>query len=106
MSGPLSTPAWFFSRNWSAPMFDLVIRGGSAVIGASVEPLDIAVEDGCIRELGPQLPGGREELDARGLTVFPGLIDVHLHFNEPGRVEWQGAATRSRALAAGRRSLF
>jgi allantoinase len=87
-------------------MFDLVIRGGSAVIGASVEPLDIAVEDGRICELGPQLPGGREELDARGLTVFPGLIDVHLHFNEPGRVEWEGAATGSRALAAGGGTLF
>ncbi len=87
-------------------MFDLVIRGGSAVIGASVEPLDIAVEDGRICELGPQLPGGREELDARGLSVFPGLIDVHLHFNEPGRVEWEGAATGSRALAAGGGTLF
>jgi allantoinase len=87
-------------------MFDLVIRGGSAIIGTSVEPLDIAMEDGRIRELGPQLAGGREELDARGLTVFPGLIDVHLHFNEPGRVEWEGAATGSRALAAGGGTLF
>ncbi len=87
-------------------MFDLVIRGGSVVTGTSVEPLDIAVQDGLIRELGPQLSGGREELDARGLTVFPGLIDVHLHFNEPGRVEWEGAATGSRALAAGGGTLF
>jgi allantoinase len=87
-------------------VFDLVIRGGSTVNGTSVEPLDIAVEDGRICELGPQLPGGREELDARGLTIFPGLIDVHLHFNEPGRVEWEGAATGSRALAAGGGTLF
>jgi allantoinase len=87
-------------------MFDLVIRGGSIVTGTSVQPLDIAVEDGVIRDVGLQLPGGREELDARGLTVFPGLIDVHLHFNEPGRVEWEGAATGSRALAAGGGTLF
>src|SRR5580765_816338 len=87
-------------------MSDLVIRGGSVVTGTSVERLDVAVEDGIIGAIGPQLPGGREELDARGLTVFPGLIDVHLHFNEPGRVEWEGAASGSRALAAGGGTLF
>ena len=38
--------------------------------------------------------------------IFPGLIDVHLHFNEPGRTEWEGAATGSRALAAGGGTLF
>ena len=42
----------------------------------------------------------------RGLTIFPGLIDVHLHFNEPGRTEWEGAASGSRALAAGGGTLF
>ena len=41
-----------------------------------------------------------------GLTVFPGLIDVHVHFNEPGRADWEGAATGSRALAAGGGTLF
>ena len=45
-------------------------------------------------------------MDARGLTVLPGVIDVHLHFNEPGRTEWEGAATGSRALAAGGGTLF
>ena len=38
--------------------------------------------------------------------MFPGVIDVHLHFNEPGRTEWEGAATGSRALAAGGGTLF
>jgi allantoinase len=37
---------------------------------------------------------------------MPGVIDVHLHFNEPGRTEWEGAATGSRALAAGGGTLF
>src|ERR1017187_7671004 len=106
MSMPRSPPAALFSRNWSAPMSDLVIRGSAVVTANSIELLDIAVEDGRIEALGPQLPAGREELDARGLTIFPGLIDVHLHFNEPGRVEWEGAATGSRALAAGGGTLF
>ena len=38
--------------------------------------------------------------------MLPGLIDVHLHFNEPGRTEWEGGATGSRALAAGGGTLF
>ena len=47
-----------------------------------------------------------EEVDARGLAVFPGVIDVHVHFNEPGRTDWEGAATGSRALAAGGGTAF
>src|SRR5271169_6381718 len=78
-------------------MADLVIRGDAT---------DIAIEDSKIVAIGPQLPGAAEEIDARGLHVFPGLIDVHLHFNEPGRTEWEGAATGSRALAAGGGTLF
>ena len=38
--------------------------------------------------------------------MFPAVIDVHLHFNEPGRTEWEGAATGSRALAAGGGAVF
>jgi allantoinase len=78
-------------------MPDLVVRGDTE---------DIAIEDGMIVAIGPQLPGAAEEIDARGLHVFPGLIDVHLHFNEPGRTDWEGAATGSRALAAGGGTLF
>ena len=78
-------------------MPDLVVRGDTQ---------DIAIEDGKIVAIGPELPGTVEEIDARGLHVFPGLIDVHLHFNEPGRTEWEGAATGSRALAAGGGTLF
>ena len=87
-------------------MTDLVIRGGSVVRNNEVEALDIAIADGVITDVGPELPSGREEIDARGLTIFPGLIDVHLHFNEPGRTEWEGAGTGSRALAAGGGTLY
>jgi allantoinase len=60
---------------------------------------DIAIADGMIAgfEPGP----AREEIDARGLLVLPGVIDAHVHFNEPGRTEWEGWATGTRALAAG-----
>lgn len=85
-------------------MPESVVRGG--ILAATGLQSDIAIEDGKIAAIGPELPGAAEEIDARGLHVFPGLIDVHLHFNEPGRTEWEGAATGSRALAAGGGTLF
>jgi allantoinase len=80
---------------------DLVIRGGTLVTPGGVHRADLAIGAGTISEVSDNVPGGREEIDANGLHVFPGIIDVHLHFNEPGRTEWEGAATGSRALAAG-----
>jgi allantoinase len=87
-------------------MMDVVVRGGSVITPAGIQRVDIAIEDARIAEIGPELAGARDEIDADGLWVLPGLIDVHLHFNEPGRTEWEGAATGSRALAAGGGTLF
>jgi allantoinase len=42
-----------------------------------------------------------EELDAAGLHLLPGVLDAHVHFNEPGRTDWEGFDTGTRALAAG-----
>src|SRR5215470_1633092 len=85
---------------------ELVIRGGQVVTPESTVAADIAIEGGRITVIGRQLPGAQQEIDARGLTVLPGLIDIHVHFNEPGRTEWEGAATGSRALAAGGGTVF
>src|SRR5579863_1011338 len=87
-------------------MPELVIRGGTLVTPEGLLRADIAIDNGKIQVIAPELPGGTEELDARGLHVFPAVIDVHLHFNEPGRAEWEGAATGSRALAAGGGAVF
>lgn len=87
-------------------MFDTVIRGGRVVLPGGVAETDIAIEDGRIAVTGPGLGGARSEIDASGLHVFPGVVDIHLHFNEPGRTEWEGAATGSAALAAGGGTTF
>ena len=79
-------------------MFDLVIRGGSAP--------DIAVEGEFIAAVGHDLPAGQREIDAAKLAILPGMVDAHVHFNEPGRADWEGAETGSRALAAGGGTLF
>ena len=89
-----------------SPSPSMVIRGGTVVTPEGVIPSDIAVEDGVITALGRDLPGATGEIDARDRLIFPGVIDVHVHFNEPGRSEWEGALTGSRALAAGGGTLF
>jgi allantoinase len=79
---------------------DLIVRGGT-VVGAG-PGVDVAVADGRIAAIGPELGGpAREEIDARGLHVLPGVVDAHVHFNEPGRTDWEGFATGTAALAAG-----
>jgi len=87
-------------------VIDLVVRGGTVVTPEGRRRADVAVEAGRVVDVSPEVTGGRSEIDARGLFVLPGLIDVHLHFNEPGRTEWEGGATGSRALAAGGGTLF
>ena len=87
-------------------MSDVVIRGGTLVTPGGLHRADLAIDDGTISEVSVEVRGGREEVDADGLLVFPGVIDVHVHFNEPGRADWEGAATGSRALAAGGGTLF
>jgi allantoinase len=88
-------------------MPDVIVRNGWVVNADGRRQADIAVVGGRIAEIANALPSGRsEEIDAQGLLVLPGLIDVHLHFNEPGRTGWEGGATGSRALAAGGGTTF
>jgi allantoinase len=88
-------------------MFDLIIRGASLVTANKVMQADLAIQDEKIAELALEISElGKAELDAKGLFIFPGLIDCHVHFNEPGRTTWEGIATGSAALAAGGGTLF
>lgn len=82
--------------------YDTVIRNGSVVTPGGVEKVSIAISDGLIAAVEPDISGdAAEEIDAAGLHVLPGLIDAHVHFNEPGRADWEGFATGSAAVAAG-----
>lgn len=86
---------------------DTIIRNGLVVRESGVEAVDIAISDGTLVEIAPQMAGAaRETIDARGMHVFPGLIDPHVHFNEPGRTDWEGIETGSSALAAGGGTCF
>jgi len=87
--------------------YDLLLRGGRVVTDSGVEPLAVGVADGRIVAIAPEIDGSaREEVDAAGLIIMPGAIDAHVHFNDPGRTDWEGIATGSAALAAGGGTCF
>jgi len=79
----------------------VIVRGGTVVTARGVEKADIVVNRGRITEVGPDLEGFGQVVVATGLHVFPGGIDSHVHFNEPGRTEWEDIAHGTSALAAG-----
>ncbi|MBB6690347.1 allantoinase [Cohnella xylanilytica] len=86
-----------------AERFDRIVRGGLAVLPGETRVLDIGIRGGRIAALEDRLEAedGTPVTDARGLWVLPGMVDVHVHFNEPGMGHWEGFATGSAALAAG-----
>ena len=69
-------------------MHDLVIRGGTVIdgTGASRETGDIAIKDGKLAEVGGKIGPGRREIDADGLLVTPGWVDIHTHYD--GQATW------------------
>ena len=83
----------------------LLIRGGRVIDPSqSVDAVrDVLVVDGVLAEVaeGIDAPEGAREIDAAGLVVTPGLIDVHVHLREPGGEHKETIATGARAAAAG-----
>lgn len=83
-------------------MYEIIIRNGQIVKESSIVQGDIAICDGKIQEISPEInEKAKQEIDANGQFVFPGFIDVHVHFSEPGREIWEGFRTGSQMLAAG-----
>jgi allantoinase len=85
-------------------MFDpqLIVRGRRIVTASGIRAAAIHVRDGRIAAL-TDIGEGRSAntYDAGDLLVMPGLIDTHVHINEPGRTEWEGFDSATRAAAAG-----
>ena len=84
--------------------FDLVIRGKRVITRAGEVPRCIGVRDGVVVAVEPlesRLEGAETVDLADDEVLLPGLVDTHVHVNEPGRTEWEGFATATRAAAAG-----
>jgi allantoinase len=86
------------------PQSHLVIRGRRVVLQNELVPASIHVSAGRITAITAfeEIPDGCEIVEAgEASVVMPGLVDTHVHVNEPGRTEWEGFATATRAAAAG-----
>jgi allantoinase len=79
---------------------DFVIRGAQVCLPDGLRVTDVAVSEGKIAQLGDGLTAP-EVVEAEGMLLLPGAIDPHVHYNEPGRTDWEGWATGSLASAAG-----
>ncbi|MFI6511346.1 allantoinase AllB [Streptosporangium sp. NPDC050855] len=90
---------------------DLVIRSRRVVLPSGEGPAAVAVRDGRIVAVHPRDTGRdtdpyagldvAERVDLGDVALLPGLVDTHVHVNEPGRTHWEGFATATRAAAAG-----
>jgi allantoinase len=86
------------------PQTDLVIRGRRVVLENSLAPASIHVSAGRIVAIAAfeTVPSDCQIVEAgENSVVMPGLVDSHVHVNEPGRTEWEGFATATRAAASG-----
>jgi allantoinase len=79
----------------------LVLRSRRTVTPRGIEDAVVVSRDGRIEEVLPAKGVPREAEDLGDLVLMPGLVDTHVHVNEPGRAEWEGFETATRAAAAG-----
>ncbi|WP_432573168.1 allantoinase AllB [Kineococcus sp. SYSU DK005] len=92
------------SAGWAAGPVDLVVRAARAVVDGAERPVSLGVRAGRITGLatrGAAWDAARELVLADDEVLLPGLVDTHVHVNEPGRTEWEGFASATRAAAAG-----
>lgn len=80
-------------------MPDLALHGTRVVFAEGVREATLIVRRGVIEGLAEEPPEGT--LDLGDLVLMPGLVDTHVHVNEPGRTEWEGFESATRAAAAG-----
>ncbi|HKZ02455.1 MAG TPA: amidohydrolase family protein, partial [Pyrinomonadaceae bacterium] len=83
---------------------DFIIRGRQLVLPGSVAARSLHIAQGCIQRIAAYEDISTEcellEINEQSL-LMPGLVDTHVHVNEPGRTNWEGFATATRAAAAG-----
>src|SRR5918999_4880398 len=82
---------------------DLVLRSQRVVTPEGLRPAAVYIRRAKIEHLGPADEVGTRWplIDCGAAVVMPGIVDTHVHINEPGRTEWEGFETATRAAAAG-----
>lgn len=83
-------------------MYDLIIKGNNILTPDGLLPSVVLVKDGRIHSIQTDLPGdARTIVDIGDKILMPGITDPHVHINEPGRTDWEGFDTATRAAIAG-----
>ncbi|HIF15109.1 MAG TPA: hypothetical protein EYQ86_07275 [Bacteroidetes bacterium] len=82
-------------------MSSLTIYSERVLSEGSLKPATIHIRDGKIFDVVPGFSNDKEVIDHGSSVIMPGLIDSHVHINEPGRTEWEGFDTATRSAAAG-----
>jgi allantoinase len=77
-----------------------LIRSERVVLPDGTRPATIRIEDGRIAAI-ESASAASPDIDAGNMMIIPGLVDSHVHINEPGRTDWEGFSTATRAAAAG-----
>ncbi len=82
---------------------NIAITGNRVVLPDAIAPAAIHIREGCITAIAGRndLPANYEVIDAGDSVVMAGIVDAHVHVNEPGRTEWEGFTTATRSAAAG-----
>src|SRR6187399_1610768 len=84
--------------------YDLAIRADAVLIDGAWRPAVVAVRDGVIAALAEhdeEVPAHAVVTLPEGQVLQPGIVDTHVHVNEPGRTDWEGFGSATRAAAAG-----
>ncbi|HEX8331633.1 MAG TPA: allantoinase AllB [Segetibacter sp.] len=84
-------------------MFDLAIRSLNTITPEGTKDAVVLIKNGIIAEIASSLSGieALEIIDVADKVLMPGVIDPHVHINEPGRTEWEGFDTATKAAIAG-----
>src|SRR3984885_4177646 len=77
------------------------IRSRRVVTGGAVAPATIHIDGGRITRVAAWDDAPGDVVDHGELAILPGVVDTHVHLNEPGRTDWEGFATATRAAALG-----
>jgi allantoinase len=80
-----------------------ILRGRRVITAQGERPAAIYIRDGVIVAVADidEIPAGDPVIDAEDFAILPGIVDTHVHINEPGRTEWEGFRSATQAAAAG-----
>jgi allantoinase len=82
-------------------MFDLAIKGNKILTPDGIRPAIVLIEDGLILDIVNELPADAPVTDIQDKILMAGITDPHVHINEPGRTDWEGFETATKAALAG-----